>query len=105
MVDQIIDDYDPYDDYDAGDDGDYHDDDDDNFQHCSIFIIIITSYGLNIILILVNCVAGGLQKPGGCLKVTEIVIDIGIAIKMVLILIRWSAKASLLAILMMTVLI
>ena len=73
-MDQIIDDYDPYDDYDAGDDCD----DDDDFQHCSILIIIITSYGLNIILILVNCVAGGLQKPGGSLKVTEIVIDIRI---------------------------
>ena len=70
-MDQIIDDYDPYDDYDAGDACDYFDDDDDNFQHCSILIIIITSYGLNIILILVNCVAGGLQKPGGSLKVKQ----------------------------------
>ena len=47
----------------------YHDNDDDHFKHCLLFMIIIFSYGLPIILILVNCVGGGLSKPGGSLKV------------------------------------
>jgi len=34
----------------------------------STAVNMTVSYGLNIILILVNCVAGGLQKPGGSLK-------------------------------------
>ena len=49
--------------------------------HCTMTIlaILIASYGLSLILILVNCAAGGREpKPGRSLKVTSTIVVIGL---------------------------
>ena len=45
----------------------------------TILAILIASYGLSLILILVNCAAGGREpKPGRSLKVTFTIVMIGV---------------------------
>ena len=45
----------------------------------TILAILIASYGLSLILILVNCAAGGREpKPGRSLKVTSTIVMIGV---------------------------
>ena len=56
----------------------------------TILAILIASYGLSLILILVNCAAGGREpKPGRSLKVTIVMIGVVKDFKLIIVILDY----------------